>query len=165
MVPSKIQYFSDKQLVRAAQLIKNFHDATAYSTLANSNEIVCHNDLTPCNAVFVDEMPIALTDFDTAAPGTRIRDLGYAVWQWCDLGNIAIPIVKQRRRIKLFLNAYGEIEANQIFPAILNRQDELIAFFKSKAKTEPYWYTAQKWGEQCQQWLIAHQGYLVKYIE
>jgi Ser/Thr protein kinase RdoA (MazF antagonist) len=44
--------FSDATLASAARLIRRYHDATAGSTLADGCEIVCHNDLSPCNFVF-----------------------------------------------------------------------------------------------------------------
>jgi len=40
--------------------------------------VICHNDLSPCNFVFRTGSPVALIDFDTAAPGNRCMDLGSA---------------------------------------------------------------------------------------
>ena len=48
-VPPDLATWSDEQLVRAAELIRRFHDATAGSALAGGEEVVCHNDLSPCN--------------------------------------------------------------------------------------------------------------------
>jgi aminoglycoside phosphotransferase (APT) family kinase protein len=47
---------------------------------AASIEVACHNDLSPCNTMFRNGQPVALTDFDPAAPGSRAFDLGYAAW-------------------------------------------------------------------------------------
>src|SRR3712207_9264011 len=44
-VPPDLATWSDEQLVRAAELIRRFHDATAGSALAGEEEVVCHNDL------------------------------------------------------------------------------------------------------------------------
>ena len=70
--------FSDATLTMAAQLIRRFHDATADTELTSGQEVVCHNDLSPCNFVFRSGKPVAMIDFDNAAPGTRLHDLGYA---------------------------------------------------------------------------------------
>ena len=81
-VPPNLDHFPDGTLVAAARLLRRFHDATAGSELAAGHEVVCHNDASPCNAVFVAARPVALIDFDHAAPGARQRDVAYAGWLW-----------------------------------------------------------------------------------
>jgi len=163
-VPKELKYFNNAQLSMAARLIKDFHKATLGSTLAGSCEVICHNDLTPCNTVFVNNMPVAFIDFDAAAPGARIRDLGYAIWQWCDLGNEEISLNQQAERIKVFLVSYGEVELKQLIPTILKRQKELIDFCKIASKTNPYWHEAEKWGRKRMKWLINYKEDLEKLI-
>src|SRR2546423_14360208 len=71
-VPSELDSsFAAGVLAEAARLIRCYHDATAASDLAGPCEVVCHNDLSPCNAVFRDGVPVALIDLDAVAPGTR----------------------------------------------------------------------------------------------
>src|SRR2546422_4641892 len=80
-VPAELDsQFSDATLAAAARLIRGFHDATAGSSLAGPKEVVCHNDLSPCNFVFRGSEPIGIIDFDSAAPGPRLDDLGYAIF-------------------------------------------------------------------------------------
>jgi aminoglycoside phosphotransferase (APT) family kinase protein len=68
-VPAELNAsFSDATLTAAAQLIRRFHDATADTELTSGQEIVCHNDLSPCNFVFRSGKPVAMIDFDNAAP-------------------------------------------------------------------------------------------------
>lgn len=105
-VPPDLGDFTDEQIVAAANLIRDFHDATAGSLLADDNETVCHNDLSPCNFVFVDGVPRALIDFDVAAPGSRALDLGYALWMWLDIGPGRPDLRDQGRRIRLMCDAY-----------------------------------------------------------
>lgn len=50
-----------------------------FDGLDGDEEVVCHT-------VFVEGMPSAFIDFDTASPGPRTRDLGYALWMFLDLG-------------------------------------------------------------------------------
>jgi hypothetical protein len=106
-VPPDHATWSEAQLARAAGLIRRFHDATAGSALAGGEEVVCHNDLSPCNAVFVGGMPAAFIDFDEAAPGPRSRDLGYALWMFLDLGPEGLDVPTQGRRIRMMGDAYG----------------------------------------------------------
>jgi aminoglycoside phosphotransferase (APT) family kinase protein len=53
---------------------------------------VCHNDPSPCNYVLVDGCPVALIDFDHAAPGDRPRDIAYAGWLWTLAADDGPPI-------------------------------------------------------------------------
>src|SRR5712691_1834687 len=94
--------FSDRTLATAAHLIRRYHDATAGSPLAGRCEVVCHHDLSPCNFVFRNGVPMAIIDFDNAAPGARLDDLGYALFLWLNMGTDWPPPAEQARRIKVF---------------------------------------------------------------
>ncbi len=61
--------FPDEVLASAARLIRRFHDATEGSALAAGEEVVCHNDLSPCNFVFLRGEPVGIIDFDNALQG------------------------------------------------------------------------------------------------
>jgi Ser/Thr protein kinase RdoA (MazF antagonist) len=130
-VPEDLGLHDDVVLFAAGRLIRRFHDATV-GLLARGGEtslqVICHNDLTPCNFVFRIGIPVAMIDFDTAAPGTRRMDLAYAAWCWLDLGNPEIAPEEQRRRLALFVEAYGvAFSAATIKEAILARQQMLAA--------------------------------------
>jgi hypothetical protein len=112
-VPSDLDSgIRDDALAAAARLIRRFHDATAGSELAGACDVVCHNDLSPCNFVFRAGEPVGIIDFDAAAPGDRLHDVGYALFLWLNLGTDGPPLPEQTRRIGLFCRAYG-IEANR----------------------------------------------------
>jgi Ser/Thr protein kinase RdoA (MazF antagonist) len=73
-------------LVRLGALIRQYHDAAASFPWRGREwrlearqpvETVCHNDLTPWNTVFRAGLPLAFIDWDAAAPGPRISDLGF----------------------------------------------------------------------------------------
>jgi hypothetical protein len=122
--------WTDEQLVVAARLLRRFHDATAGSELAGDEEVVCHNDCAPWNTVFVDEAPVALIDFDDAAPGPRIRDLAYAVWCWLGVGGVGDDgwnIAELASKMRLMCLAYGFDDRGQIVPEILNWQVRMQA--------------------------------------
>ncbi len=124
---------ADIVLRAAARLVRRYHDATAAlldapAARSAGLEVVCHNDLSPCNFVFRSGMPVALIDFDTAAPGTRASDIGYAAWLWLDLGNADITPPEQRRRLGIVLDGYGSWPGRaDVVEAILHRQGLLVA--------------------------------------
>lgn len=108
----------DATLVSAARLIRRYHDATAGSPLAGDCEVVCHNDLSPCNFVFRNGVPVAIIDFDNAAPGARFDDLGYALFLWLNIGTDGPAPAEQARRIELFCHAYGATSGAEAVGAI-----------------------------------------------
>jgi Phosphotransferase enzyme family len=156
-VPPELGWHSDDVLRAAARLIRRYHDATeGFPAVATGHatgcEVVCHNDLSPCNAVFRDDRPVALIDFDSAAPGTRLHDLGYAAWLWLDLGDddIDIDADMQRHRLRLFAQTYGFAgDIAELVDAILARQQLLIEEARSQARNE----TAE-WAAYCRQWAL-----------
>lgn len=48
-------------------------------------EVICHNDAAPYNMTFIDGRIAGLFDFDTAAPGPRVRDLAYLAYRLAPL--------------------------------------------------------------------------------
>lgn len=46
-------------------------------------EVVWHHDPGPNNTVFRDGVPVAFIDFDFAAVGETLEDVGYTAWSWC----------------------------------------------------------------------------------
>src|SRR5918911_1629843 len=76
-------------VVRVGDTVRRSHDAAAsFDYLPHAGswigpirapfETICHNDIVPWNTVYRDRMPIALIDWDAAAPGPRAWDLAYA---------------------------------------------------------------------------------------
>ncbi|MHB1166899.1 MAG: phosphotransferase [Candidatus Nanopelagicales bacterium] len=128
-VPADLGFYDDETLCKAAFLIRRFHDLSAELLVAPAVadiEVICHNDLSPCNFVFSAGMPVALIDFDAAAPGSRVHDLGYAAWLWLNLGSPEMAAADQRRRLALFLEAYGTVDHPSVLAAMLTRQTMLV---------------------------------------
>lgn len=122
-VPPKFQRWTDTQIAAAGRLLRDFHDATRGTHLSADQDVVCHHDFGPNNAVFRDDLPIALIDFDLAAPGTVVEDLAYTAWSWCIASKYADP-ESQAAQVKLLADAYGLLptQRHSLLDAILARQ-------------------------------------------
>lgn len=116
--------WSDSALDHLGALMRAYHDAAATFPWAGREwafeprrpvETVCHNELFPWNTVFRSGVPVAFIDWDTAAPGPRIWDLGLAAWRWvpfcrdekCRVIGLPTGSTEKARRFRLLLNAYG----------------------------------------------------------
>jgi hypothetical protein len=143
LVPSELGYFTDTQLASAARLLRQFHDATLECPLRNGHEVICHGDVSPCNCVFVDEIPKAFIDFDTAHPGSRLEDLGYAAWLWIDIGNDELSPDFQGQRLADFYSCYG-MGSVDILPSIISAQIAL-----GERATLP---GVREWSNNCRSW-------------
>jgi Ser/Thr protein kinase RdoA (MazF antagonist) len=155
-VPAELGWYDDSTLLTAARLIRDYHDGTAgllssNSSVASAFEVVCHNDLSPCNFVFNSAgVPTAIIDFDAAAPGTRRMDVAYAAWLWLDLGNTAIAAAEQGRRLCLFVTAYDPaLDIEWVKQAILDRQKMSAA--EGECTGRP---GMARWASACRIWSL-----------
>lgn len=109
----------------AGALLRALHDATRSSALVGTHPVVCHHDPGPHNTVFRDDRPVAFIDFDTAAPGDPLEDLGYMAWTWCIASEPeAPPVGEQAAQVRVLADAYelpGQARAH-LLDAILDRQ-------------------------------------------
>ena len=161
-VPPNLDRFADDRLVAAARLLRRFHDATAGSALAGGEEVVCHNDPSPCNYVFVAGRPAALIDFDHAAPGDRLRDVAYAGWLWTlSADDDGPPVAEQARRLRLMGESYGLGETSTLLAAVLRRQGEnlnaaLVRAGSRDAAVAEYARASAAWQREQMDWLRAN---------
>jgi len=99
----------EASLVRVAELVREFHDLTAGTSLAGDQEVVCHNDLGPFNTVYIRGdtglHAVAFIDWDLAAPGRRIHDVAHVCWLYLGLGPGA-DAERAARGIRLICDAY-----------------------------------------------------------
>jgi hypothetical protein len=135
-VPAKWRTFSDEQVSAAARLLRELHDATRGSELAGMHEIVCHNDPGPSNAVFNDaNVPYSFIDFDMAAPGSVLEDLGYLAWSWCVASKPERKSVSiQAAQVRLVADSYGLDSTGRagLFDALLERQSRNTRFWNEQ---------------------------------
>jgi Ser/Thr protein kinase RdoA (MazF antagonist) len=161
-VPPDLDARTDSQLAAAAQLLREFHDATAGSSLADASEVVCHNDVSPCNFVFRGNLPVALIDFDAAAPGARVDDIAYGGWMWVlSMRAAELPL----RQLGVFLDAYGPGLRSGVIDRIAAVQDHHRTLMeqRSAAQSAPrggYARRAAVWMLDEQMWLRQHEAEL-----
>ena len=147
--------WDDRQVAAAGGLLRRFHDATVGTELAGTNEVVCHNDFGPWNLVWREGVPVAIIDFDAAAPGQRIDDLGYAIWKHLNLGLIDLAPAEQGRRIRVLISAYGAAPATDVLPAVVRAEERMQRKLEAgPANNSRAAALAQLHGER--RWLEAH---------
>jgi aminoglycoside phosphotransferase (APT) family kinase protein len=155
-VPAELGFHDDRALCAAAVLIRRFHDLGAELMTSSAAhevgiEVICHNDLSPCNFVFKDGLPVAMIDFDAASPGTRAYDFGYAAWLWLDFGSPEVPPAEQRRRLRLFADAYGGMDRHVVLRSMMERQMVLVAEGTRQGNS-----AMSAWAADCLQWTRHH---------
>ncbi|MGH3000102.1 MAG: phosphotransferase [Gaiellaceae bacterium] len=135
---------ADETVAAAGRLIRRFHDATAGVDLAAPGEVVCHNDLSPCNFVFRDGQPVGIIDFDAAAPGERLQDIGYAIFLWLNLGADGPPPTEQARRIKVFCRGYDIEPDGDVISAVVAAVSGNVERLRKDGRiAETEWWQAQ----------------------
>lgn len=100
-----------------------FHDLTAGTPLAEDQEVVCHNDLSPKNTVYAGRgaQAIAFIDWDIAAPGQRIHDLAFCCWQYTEVGQPDLHLALDRWRA--ICDGYGPTDRSALVATVLWWQD------------------------------------------
>jgi Ser/Thr protein kinase RdoA (MazF antagonist) len=131
---------ADDVLAAVARLVRRYHDIVAdfrpppdaawrYTVGApRGGDVICHNDLGPWNFVFDGAHPVALIDWDFAAPAPRVWDVAYALWRFVPLyggGMFGTPS-EQARRIHLFCDSYGLAERQDLLAVVERRQQVLL---------------------------------------
>ena len=165
----------DGQVRRVARLIREFHDAVAGFTPppgaqwqalipADGDEIIAHHDLAPWNLV-VSDGQWAFIDWDTAAPGTRLWDLAYAMHGFVPLS--ADPALQRddaSRRLRLIADTYGLTEAERldIIPMLARRTRAMRDFLAAQAAqgNQPW---ARLWQEGHGDTWHADTGYITQH--
>jgi len=142
---------AEPTLVRVAEMLRAYHDATTTFTAAPDAvwqwqahepvEVICHNDFAPYNLMFEGGEPTGVIDFDVASPGPRVWDMAYTAYRFVPLTAPENPDVdhpgdaEMRRRLEVFCTAYGDdrITPTDVATAAIAKLRELVAFIVSSA--------------------------------
>lgn len=164
----KWQRWTDEHVEAAGRLLRALHDATAGSALAADQEVVCHHDAGPNNFVFRDGLPVALIDFDFAAPGAALDDLAYAAWAWCISSKPErAPVEEQAAQLRALADAYrlGRNDRAALVEAILTRQEQNVRWWTERLDADAISADDRRHGQEVIGWtwrerefLAAHAG-------
>lgn len=129
---------SDQGLIRFARLLREYHDAVAEFVaphdarwaFVGTGEIICHNDFAPWNTVWEHGDPVAVLDWDFAAPGAAIDDVAYAARYVVPFhpDAEAMQLLGYKRpperahRLRTFAESYGDVMPEMLYAAVIARQ-------------------------------------------
>ncbi|MCU1688421.1 MAG: hypothetical protein JWN20_349 [Jatrophihabitantaceae bacterium] len=149
MRPSPGWAGDDATVVSVARLIRRFDDAMqtmpmtatassavwpdppgAPASIADPPQFIGHRDITPGNVVFRDGEAVALIDFDSAGPTTRVQEVVNLLQWWAPLMPVSdrpasLANVDAFARTALIVEEYGlvEDERHRVVPVAINSAD------------------------------------------
>lgn len=96
--------------------------------LQKNDKVICHNDLSPCNTVFVKNEPIAIIDWDSASIGERWEDITYILWLWINIGSLKRDEIDILGQMKTALSFYGNVSGmtDHFADKLIWRMDKVI---------------------------------------
>ncbi len=143
-------------LLAAARLLRRYHDATVELVHRGDlpwqyrdpdtarREVICHSDVAPYNVVYRDGLSAVLIDFDHAGPGSRLRDVAYAIYRFAPLASDAScrdfgwdTPPDSIARFRAFLNAHGPFNREGIVAMAESRVRDLRDDILHLAETDP----------------------------
>jgi Ser/Thr protein kinase RdoA (MazF antagonist) len=139
-------YEDEITIVGAAQLLRRYHDLLAtfiappdarWRIIApGAHEVICHNDWAPYNALFDGHRPVAMLDWDSAGPGSRIWDVAWSAYTWVPLKPEAtsnpVPLAMRAPRLATFCAAYRGVEPSEVLETLVGQ----LRFLADLVQTE-----------------------------
>ena len=151
---------TDYQLYKAGHIIKIIHRALNDFPGCLNSHTVCHNDLSPCNFMFKNEMPYAVFDWDAAGIGDPLNDVAYASWMWSDIGNSEHSPAQKGHKIKAIIDAYELCkEHRNILIEKIHEQIQRVRKSLLSANMIPN----SQWANDVDQCLYKYQNEIVPY--
>ena len=140
-------YEDEVTLVGAARLLRRYHDLLSTFTPPSDarwrivapgrHEVICHNDWAPYNALFDGHRPIAMLDWDSAGPGTRVWDVAWSTYMWVPLSPSAnsnnLPLPMRASRLATLCAAYGGVEASEVLATLVEQLGFFADFIQAEA--------------------------------
>ncbi len=122
---------SDEVVEELARLIRRMHDAQAGFEPASGRRfpgegpVVCFNDFFWPNVIFRGGLPVALIDWDLAAPGEPADDVAAAAYFWAPLrtdeqaAEWGLPTDRRGERLRQLCDAYGLDDRGDLLDRVL----------------------------------------------
>ena len=176
--PITAEFRTDQALSSAGHLLRRYHGATGEFTVTaedqwslsplTPHEVTCHGDFAPYNCVVVNGQVTGVFDFDTAHPGPRLADVGYAAFRWAPLTARSEPegfgdVQEQARRLALFCRSYGDVSTEDVVRAAIERLTDHVSFIREQAASGHEAF-ARHVEEGHDQLYLADIGYMTKNI-
>ena len=176
---------TDTALRSVGRLLRRFHDAvtgfdpTPYAWSASApapfdRGAITHNDPNLDNVVFRDGQAVALIDFDLAAPGDPVWDVGAAAKLWAPLRAPAdthdLRRHRELERLRIFVDAYGLDAAGRarVADAVIGHHDWMTDLVRDGARRgipgfAAYWTpdTAQR-TRRTRRWLARNAAVITR---
>jgi Ser/Thr protein kinase RdoA (MazF antagonist) len=145
--PAPDPAFDEKHLVDGARLLRRYHDiVVGFSPPADAHwrltapteqELICHNDWSPWNALFREGRLAVILDWDLAGLGSRLWDVANAAYCWVPLISEVrlFDLAERARRLRLFCDAYGLEDRSKLLPMMRLRIDYVARFIEAQARS------------------------------
>jgi hypothetical protein len=116
---------ADEVVSAIGRLLRRAHDAQlgfvppddagwdTHVTGRDSGEVICHLDLFWTNVIFRDGSPVALIDWELAAPASRVLEVALAATYWAgirtddQLEGWGVPLKRRGERLRILCDSYG----------------------------------------------------------
>lgn len=153
--------YDDGSLGAVARMVRALHDAVAGfkpppgchwrpNRAAPPGTMICHNDLSPANTIYLGGKLQAFIDWDLAVPSTAAWDLSYAVRTFVplyadrDCEHFGYDPTRRTERLALFCDAYGMDDQirSDLMPTMLRRLDSetSAAAQRTKETLQQHWH-------------------------
>jgi hypothetical protein len=121
----------DEVVEELGRLVRRMHDAQAGFEhpgpwfRPNEGPVVCFGDYFPPNVIFRDGLPVALIDWDLAAPGERAADVAaLAGWRAPlrpddEAAHYGFPTDRREKRMRAICDAYGLEERGDLVERVI----------------------------------------------
>jgi aminoglycoside phosphotransferase (APT) family kinase protein len=182
---------ADEVVAAIGELLRTMHDAQtgfvrddaqAWQALPGripGDEVICHNDPLGSNTIFRGGRPVALVDWELAAPGRRLADVAAAAMWWAPLRPTAaarghgLPTDRRGPRLRLLADAYGlhrddRVELPDLAIALARGWHEAYRVLGHVERRQPW---ASRWDagrgaaiSEHVHWLEAHRAELLRWL-
>jgi aminoglycoside phosphotransferase (APT) family kinase protein len=163
----------DEVVAAIGRLLRRAHDAQAgfvapvdagwdtHVAGSNRGEVICHLDLFWTNVIFRDGLPVALIDWELAAPASRVLEVALAATYWAgiraddQLEDWGVPLERRGERLRILCDSYG-LDAWQRHVLL----DELVAQRQGRLERADWRVTGRKAVTDNLRWLENHRDEL-----
>jgi aminoglycoside phosphotransferase (APT) family kinase protein len=158
----------DDVVFAVGELVRAMHDAqegfkpppdSTWQVLPGAiagDEVICHNDVLGHNFIVRRGRPVALIDWELAAPGRRLTDIAAAAIWWTPLRpddavrRYGLPTNRRSERLRLLADGYGldSGERRLLIDAarrVLNAWHEAYRVLGGVERRQPW---AQRWDDR-----------------